>query len=168
MLELYCNSRTCTCKLSHVNVFNLSSPLSSDWFRARCPGARISYLERPTTHTHASMCSSRANLSLSDLHFPSSELQTFSQVLSSLRRSTLSITNRLYSIEADARFVREVSNHYDLPLVANERCGSWYIPPEVKCASAYYKSTDGHTGQWNFSCRRLNLQLLPVAGEHGG
>jgi tRNA A64-2'-O-ribosylphosphate transferase len=52
--------------------------------------------------------------------------------------------------------------------VANERCGSWYIPPDTKSGSAYFKSTDGHTGQWDFSFRRLNLQILPLAREHGG
>lgn len=107
-------------------------------------------------------------VSVSSLHFPSAEQQSISQTLSALRRSALSVTNRLRSIEADAAFVREVAAHYDLPLIANERCGSWYIPPEVKSGSAYFKSTDGHTGQWDFSFRRLNLQLLPIAREHGG
>lgn len=105
--------------------------------------------------------------SLSSLHFPSAET-SLSQTLSSLRRSALSITNRLHSIQSDASFVQEVADHYDLPLVANERCGSWYIPPDVKAGSAYFKSTDGHTGQWDFSFRRLNLQVLGVAGQHGG
>ncbi|GLA24402.1 hypothetical protein AnigIFM63326_000449 [Aspergillus niger] len=107
-------------------------------------------------------------VSVSSLHFPSAEQQSISQTLSALRRSALSVTNRLRSIEADAAFVREVAAHYHLPLIANERCGSWYIPPEVKSGSAYFKSTDGHTGQWDFSFRRLNLQLLPIAREHGG
>ncbi|KAE8354832.1 tRNA A64-2'-O-ribosylphosphate transferase [Aspergillus coremiiformis] len=106
-------------------------------------------------------------VSVSSLHFPSKE-QTISQTLSSLRRSALSIINRLHSIETDATFVREVSEYYNLPLVANERCGSWYIPPEAKTGSAYFKSTDGHTGQWDFSLRRLNLQILPIARQHGG
>ncbi|KAL4806157.1 tRNA A64-2'-O-ribosylphosphate transferase [Aspergillus unguis] len=107
-------------------------------------------------------------VSVSALHFPSTELLSVSQTLASLRRSALSVTNRLRSIEADAEFVREVADHYDLPLVANERCGSWYIPPEIKSGSAYFKSTDGHTGQWDFSFRRLNLQILPLARKHGG
>ncbi|KAJ9295551.1 hypothetical protein DTO271G3_6007 [Paecilomyces variotii] len=106
-------------------------------------------------------------VSLSSLHFPSAE-QSLSQTLASLRRSALSVSNRLRSIEADAQFVHEVVDHYDLPLIANERCGSWYIPPESKAGSAYFKSTDGHTGQWDFSFRRLNLQILPVARDHGG
>ncbi|KAJ5602938.1 hypothetical protein N7537_005894 [Penicillium hordei] len=104
---------------------------------------------------------------LESLHFPSAQL-SISQTLSSLRRSALSVANRLQSIETDATFAQEVADHYGLPLVANERCGSWYIPPTAKVGSAYFKSTDGHTGQWDFSFRRLNLQLLPLARDHGG
>ncbi|KAL3463998.1 tRNA A64-2'-O-ribosylphosphate transferase [Aspergillus heterothallicus] len=107
-------------------------------------------------------------VSVSSLHFPSTEQLSVSQTLASLRRSALSVNNRLRSIEADAAFVREVADHHALPLVANERCGSWYISPENKTGSAYFKSTDGHTGQWDFSFRRLNLQILPIAREHGG
>ncbi|KAL4884163.1 tRNA A64-2'-O-ribosylphosphate transferase [Aspergillus karnatakaensis] len=107
-------------------------------------------------------------VSVSALHFPSTEQLSVSQTLASLRRSALSVNNRLRSIESDATFVQEVADHYGLPLVANERCGSWYIPPEIKTGSAYFKSTDGHTGQWDFSFRRLNLQILPVARKHGG
>lgn len=106
-------------------------------------------------------------VSVSSLEFPTLSL-SFSQTLATLRRSALSITNRLLSIEADSIFVQEVAQHYGLPLVANERCGSWYIPPEKKSGSAYFKSTDGHAGQWDFSPRRLNLQLLSIAREHGG
>lgn len=106
-------------------------------------------------------------VSISSLEFPTLSV-SLSQTLATLRRSTLSIPNRLRSIEADALFVQQVAQYYDLPLVANERCGSWYIPPEKNGGSAYFKSTDGHAGQWDFSQRRLNLQLLSIAREHGG
>ncbi|KAL2362918.1 hypothetical protein RJZ56_004171 [Blastomyces dermatitidis] len=106
--------------------------------------------------------------SISSLHFPSSIHQSISQVLSSLRKSALSITNRLRSIEADAEFSQNVADYYELPLVANERCGSWYIPPDRKAGSAYFKSTDGHEGQWDFSLRRLNLQLLDILKKNRG
>ncbi|PGH13923.1 hypothetical protein AJ79_03338 [Helicocarpus griseus UAMH5409] len=106
--------------------------------------------------------------SISSLHFPSSAHQSISQVLSSLRKSTLSITNRLRSIETDSVFVQSVADHYGLPLIANERCGSWYIPIEKKAGSAYFKSTDGHQGQWDFSLRRLNLQLLDILKANNG
>ncbi|MCJ1320142.1 hypothetical protein MMC15_005480 [Xylographa vitiligo] len=34
--------------------------------------------------------------------------------------------------------------------------------------SAYFKSTDGHQGQWKFSLRRLNLQVLDVIEKFDG
>ncbi|KAF9694950.1 hypothetical protein EKO04_007202 [Ascochyta lentis] len=105
----------------------------------------------------------------SDIIFPHlSNTPNFSSTLSSLKRSALSITNRLTSITKDSEFVTRVAASYDLPLVANERCGSWYIPLHLKTASVYFKSTDGHMGEWAFSLRRLNLQLLDVVSQHGG
>ena len=53
-------------------------------------------------------------------------------------------------------------------MIANERCGSWYVEPRLKKGSAYFKSTDGHWGQWGFSLRRLNLEVLKLAGGGGG
>ncbi|ETI23252.1 hypothetical protein G647_05051 [Cladophialophora carrionii CBS 160.54] len=105
-----------------------------------------------------------ADLSLND----SSHNPSLYANLKSIRKSTLSIPNRLSSIVKDAEFVKEVSRHRCLPLVANERCGSWYIDPADKAGSAYFKSTDGHHGQWDFSPRRLNLQLLPILSAYGG
>ncbi|EKG15951.1 Initiator tRNA phosphoribosyl transferase [Macrophomina phaseolina MS6] len=103
----------------------------------------------------------------SDIIFP--VLSTdFSTTLSSLKRSTLSISNRLRSINDDSEFVCAVADAFKRPLVANERCGSWYIPLEHKAASAYFKSTDGHTGEWSFSLRRLNIQVLELVGQHDG
>lgn len=87
----------------------------------------------------------------------------FARVLGDLRRARHSISHRLWSIRRDAAFVAAVAARYpDLALVANERCGSWYVPggQAAASASAYFKSTDGHTGQWAVSTRRLNLHLL--------
>lgn len=65
-------------------------------------------------------------------------------------------------------------------MVANERCGGWYIPPSLKVrdgkgrsgsgsGSVYFKSTDGHYGQWGFSLRRVNLGgWIDAMGERGG
>ncbi|KAI1632244.1 tRNA A64-2'-O-ribosylphosphate transferase [Biscogniauxia mediterranea] len=92
-----------------------------------------------------------------------------SHVLADVRRANLSMGNRLRSVVDDAAFVAEVGRAYGgRPLVANERCGSWYVAPRAKAASAYFKSTDGHAGQWRFSARRLNLHLLPLVGRHDG
>ncbi|KAL2126167.1 hypothetical protein VTI74DRAFT_1557 [Chaetomium olivicolor] len=105
---------------------------------------------------------------LDQLIFPEQANHNFSRILGDLKRSNLSITNRLRSICTDAAFVEDVADTLDLPLVANERCGSWYIDPARKAGSAYFKSTDGHTGQWKFSLRRLNLHLLQLIGERDG
>ena len=105
--------------------------------------------------------------SISDLQLPSSA-HNFSSTLSSLKRATLSTYNRLRSIQHDSIFVQAVASRHNLPLIANERCGSWYIPPGKKAGSAYFKSTDGHFGKWGFSLRRLNLQMLEVIGLAGG
>ena len=94
--------------------------------------------------------------------------QNPSRTLYSLKRSALSTSNRLISIVHDSGFVQSVASRHGLPLIANERCGSWYISPEEKAKSAYFKSTDGHWGQWGFSTRRLNLHLLEIIGRCGG
>jgi hypothetical protein len=108
-------------------------------------------------------------LSEADILFPHlSNNPSFSSTLSSLKRSALSIHNRLASIVSDSEFVDSVAEAYQLPLVANERCGSWYIPAEKKAEGVYFKSTDGHMGEWGFSLRRLNFQLLDVVHKHGG
>lgn len=110
---------------------------------------------------------SKATLQESDLIFSnaSSELKI---ALGELKKHNLKISNRLNSIKKDSDFVTKVASSYGLPLVANERCGSWYIPPELKVGSAYFKSTDGHFGQWSFSLRRLNLQVFNVLEKYGG
>ncbi|KAL8951275.1 MAG: hypothetical protein Q9222_002730, partial [Ikaeria aurantiellina] len=105
--------------------------------------------------------------STSSLIFPEAS-QSISKTLSSLKRNTLSVSNRLSSIHHDSLSVQQVAEHYRLPLIANERCGSWYIRPEIKKGSAYFKSTDGHQGQWSFSTRRLNLQVLDLVEEYAG
>ncbi|SPQ21853.1 df02779a-0ee4-4ba3-a5b5-37bde53e383f [Thermothielavioides terrestris] len=105
---------------------------------------------------------------LADVIFPEQANHNFSRILGDLKRSNLSVSNRLRSICRDAAFVDDVATALGrLPLVANERCGSWYINPARKAASAYFKSTDGHTGQWKFSTRRLNLHLLALIGDAG-
>jgi hypothetical protein len=53
-----------------------------------------------------------------------------------------------------------------LPLLANLRCGVWYSPHFD--GSCYFKSTDGHTGNWSFSCTRLNIHVAQLAAKHGG
>lgn len=103
-----------------------------------------------------------------DLIFSPQANHNFSKTLGELKRSALSIHNRLASIQHDAVFAKQVADAYGRPLIANERCGSWYIDPATKAGSTYFKSTDGHTGVWKFSLRRLNLHLLKVIGANDG
>ncbi|WOO81207.1 tRNA A64-2'-O-ribosylphosphate transferase [Vanrija pseudolonga] len=80
--------------------------------------------------------------------------------------------NRLHSIAADERFVQKVaqewfSNRFEV--IANQRCGTWYCDPSTSSkAYAYFKSTDGHTLNWDFNLRRSNLSLASYAEEKGG
>jgi tRNA A64-2'-O-ribosylphosphate transferase len=104
----------------------------------------------------------------SDLIFSEQANHNFSKALGELKRSALSIHNRLRSIQEDAAFAQKIATAYGRPLIANERCGSWYIDPHTKAGSVYFKSTDGHTGVWKFSSRRLNLHLLDIIGKNDG
>ena len=82
--------------------------------------------------------------------------------------STLPLHKRFQSIFADSGFVETAASHYNLPVLANERCGSWYVSPDLKQGSAYFKSTDGHRNQWAFNLKRLNLRVLKWVGNNGG
>lgn len=105
---------------------------------------------------------------------------SMSSLMSGLRRTTMTIHNRLKSIQADAEFVKAVAAAYSdtgteesgiarrRPLVANERCGSWYINPRDKQGSAYFKSTDGHERAWKFSLRRLNMHIIELVEANDG
>jgi len=106
-------------------------------------------------------------LTYADLIFPSASGSISAQT-AALGKTHVSIQNRLRSIEVDSRFLRDVAEEHGLPVIANERCGSWYIPPDLKAGSAYFKSTDGHHGVWACSLRRLNLGVLEIVGRSGG
>ena len=83
----------------------------------------------------------------------------------------------LRSIHQDAQFVREVALQYRavagsrIPMVPNSRCGDWYVPTKelggAGVERAYFKSTDGHTGQVAFSFARLNLHVAMLAATRG-
>ncbi|XP_035818484.1 tRNA A64-2'-O-ribosylphosphate transferase isoform X2 [Zea mays] len=86
-----------------------------------------------------------------------------------IKRRASTLYNALRSVAEDAAFVAEVAALWpSLPLVANLRCGLWYAPPRAFAATCYFKSTDGHAGNWSFSTARLNLHLALLAGERGG
>ncbi|KAF2157968.1 initiator tRNA phosphoribosyl transferase [Myriangium duriaei CBS 260.36] len=113
------------------------------------------------------MSTTTSDPDLANILFPSAS-RSISTFVRASTRSRLSIRSRLASIAADAQFATSISDITGLPLVANERCGSWYVPPPRKAGGVYFKSTDGHFGQWRFSARRLNVQLLGIVRECGG
>ena len=90
--------------------------------------------------------------------------------LKQLRERRRDIRVHLRSIDADARFITALAQLYpSFPIIANLRNGAWYVPPELALGgTAYFKSTDGHSRQWNFSLSRLNLHVARIAAEHGG
>ena len=55
--------------------------------------------------------------------------------------------------------------HLRWPVVANERCGSWYAYPYTTASSVHFKSTDGHRNIYNFSLKRMNLRFLNTVAE---
>ncbi|KAL1938517.1 hypothetical protein VTO73DRAFT_11540 [Trametes versicolor] len=86
------------------------------------------------------------------------------EALAYVRKESLDIYNRLHSIAEDVHFVQQVHEAYpDIPILPNLRCGAWYVNPAIATNEpVYFKSTDGHFGNWNFNLRRPNLHLLPL------
>ncbi|KAJ2851200.1 tRNA A64-2'-O-ribosylphosphate transferase [Coemansia brasiliensis] len=86
-----------------------------------------------------------------------------------LRKDSRSMYNRLRSIDEDSQFVTRVSQMLPAyPVVANERCGVWYVDPQLSAQTAYFKSTDGHANNWKFSLRRANTHIFPLLTSHSG
>ncbi|AET39651.1 tRNA A64-2'-O-ribosylphosphate transferase Ecym_4623 [Eremothecium cymbalariae DBVPG len=99
-----------------------------------------------------------------------SGLDTLKQIKKEIRRDCTSLRNRLQSVFYDSKFIaNEVLPMFpNYPLVPNERCGLWYCNPGKYEQTCYFKSTDGHTNQWDFSTRRLNFHILSKMAEAGG
>lgn len=95
------------------------------------------------------------------------QANSVSRVLRQLKKEDSSLFNCACSVSNDARFVEEVSSLYPhLPVVPNLRCGLWYVRNgEPTC---YFKSTDGHNGNWSFSTVRLNLHIAELAAARRG
>lgn len=93
--------------------------------------------------------------------------QSIYQVARELKKEQHTLFNCLASILSDAAFIQEIKLLYpDLPLVANLRAGGWYAPsPDGTC---YFKSTDGHQNNCNFSVTRLNWHVAELATQKGG
>ena len=80
------------------------------------------------------------------------------------------LRSHLLSIIVDSEVVDEVFNFLEplgMPCIANLRNGLWYSKRGFH-GECYFKSTDGHHGQWHFSAARLNLTLAKHAIDKGG
>lgn len=97
-------------------------------------------------------------------------LRSLDEVKKELRKEDRSLRNRIESILFDNRFLetRVIPTFPKFPVVPNERCGVWYCDPNRYTQTSYFKSTDGHISQWDFSTRRLNFHLFPILAENGG
>ena len=79
-----------------------------------------------------------------------------------LRKSEENILYRLKSIDYDRKYVCKIKRHFGSPSFANLRAGIWYLD---NAETVYFKSTDGHQHNWDFSTSRLNMNLLERLGE---
>lgn len=96
-----------------------------------------------------------------------SSAKYFHHVSRELAKESHHLYNRMCSILHDVQFVECVVRHYEsYPVLANLRCGRWYVSSPQDCC--YFKSTDGHHGNWSFSLVRLNLNVLRWIAESRG
>jgi len=100
---------------------------------------------------------------------PANKITTFEATSSrEKKRSANRVRHRLLSIRYDVgQYLRSLLNgkHLEgLPLVANERCGTWYALPFQPHSFCHFKSTDGHVHL--FSLKRLNLPFLKTVAKH--
>ena len=100
----------------------------------------------------------------------STVLFSLDEVKKELRKDDRCLKNRIASILLDNQFLESqvIPTFPKFPVVPNERCGVWYCDPNKYEKTCYFKSTDGHINQWNFSTRRLNFHLLPLLRDHSG
>lgn len=96
------------------------------------------------------------------------------EVLKRLRKVEQGLRARFLSIAHDAatalRIYQTLFPITHVPLFANARAGSWYVPPVVQnspTCTAAFKSADGHYGQWSSSLRRPNIHVLHAAIQFG-
>lgn len=91
----------------------------------------------------------------------------FHYISRELAKERHQVYNRICSILDDADFVTSVAECYPgLPVLANLRCGLWYLQHPDDCC--YFKSTDGHHGNWSFSLTRLNVNVVEWVAKQGG
>ena len=75
------------------------------------------------------------------------------------------VNDLLLSIEYDITAIKSIVNYFDNNYIVfgNKRTGLWYYYKN----KVYFKSTDGHYNGWEFSWKRLNLNLVESLIVHG-
>lgn len=129
--------------------------------------------------TVTDMTLAKGTESLDDYKESSAGAKTFSQNASRVKKKSANrARHRLLSIRYDVENYlkpliqageeeRSRINLKNLPIVANERCGTWYALPFHPHSFCHFKSTDGHDGSHLFSLKRLNLAFLKTVATEG-
>ena len=105
--------------------------------------------------------------SMSDESINASLAPSIYALTRALKRASLGVFHCLHSVAMDATFVAEQRRRFEsVPMFANLRAGAWYVDEDVR--ECYFKSTDGHFGNWQFSATRLNAHVVREAARAGG
>jgi len=105
--------------------------------------------------------------SMSDESINASLAPSIYALTRALKRASLGVFHCVHSVAMDAAFVAEQRRRFkSVPMFANLRAGAWYVDEDVR--ECYFKSTDGHFGNWQFSATRLNAHVAREAARAGG
>jgi tRNA A64-2'-O-ribosylphosphate transferase len=105
--------------------------------------------------------------SMSDESINASLAPSIYALTRALKRASLGVFHCVHSVAMDAAFVAEQRRRFSsVPMFANLRAGAWYVDEDVR--ECYFKSTDGHFGNWQFSATRLNAHVAREAVRAGG
>ncbi|KAG0327062.1 hypothetical protein BGZ99_008402 [Dissophora globulifera] len=85
-----------------------------------------------------------------------------------MRRDAKNLMNRLKSIQADAAFVTEIADLLPQFPVFENLFLLLQSDTKIQRPGVYFKSTDGHTSNWDFNLRRYNPHLLTAIAKYGG
>jgi tRNA A64-2'-O-ribosylphosphate transferase len=99
--------------------------------------------------------------------FLTSTMTDYYAISKQIKKDSETITSKLLSILHDSNFVDSIFAKFPplTPKFANLRCGLWYHPNFTD--TCYFKSTDGHAFKWDFSPKRLNLNVLTSIIKNG-
>ncbi|POW07048.1 hypothetical protein PSTT_08531 [Puccinia striiformis] len=128
----------------------------------------------PASSTSSDRATSVMNEGPDQLLFSSGGYRnTFKEDLKAINKQHRDVYNRLHSISEDSEFVTKMVGQYQpLPVIVQQTYdvahGISTLMTPKRVAPLTFKSTDGHDGQWQFSLRRSNLQLLHVIISSGG